>query len=97
MPKYHIVKLAVPYCLKSPSKHSPWFTHLFNFLQSQVLDRSSKADEYQNEDDFSSYLKDTIVLSVSNLHCLTVFSNKMSTNDCLTALKFSSYLQQLKL
>lgn len=31
------------------------------------------------------------------MHCLTVFNNKMTSNDCLTALKFSSYLQHLKL
>ena len=41
MPKFHIVKLAVPY-LKSPSKHAPWFITLFNYLQSKVLERIPK-------------------------------------------------------
>ena len=50
-----------------------------------------------HEDEFSLYLRDTLVRKVSNLHCLSIFSNKMSANDCLTTLKLSSYLQQTKL
>lgn len=49
-----------------------------------------------SEDEFSSYLKDTLVRGVSSLHLFTIFSNKMTANDCLSALKFSSYLQNLK-
>lgn len=96
MPKFHIVKLAVPQ-LKSPSKHAPWFITLYNFLQSKILERAPKSDENVNEDEFSIYLRDTLVHRVSKLNCLSIFSNKMTANDCLTMLKFSSYLQQTKL
>lgn len=50
-----------------------------------------------HEDEFSLYLSDTLVRNVSNLHCLSIFSNKLSANDCLTTLKLSSYLQKTKL
>lgn len=66
-------------------------------MQAQTLEKSIKMEETVVEDDFSSYLKDTIIKGVSTVHLFTVFSNKMSPNDCLTALKFSSYLQHLKL
>jgi hypothetical protein len=96
MPKFHIVKLAVPH-IKSSSKHASWFITLYNYLQSKVLERIPKSDENMNEDEFSLYLRDTLVRRASKLNCLSILSNKMSANDCLTMLKFSSYLQQTKL
>jgi hypothetical protein len=95
--KFHIVKLSHPYTVKAPSKHTSWFVNLFNYMQAQTLEKTVLPELAAADDEFSIYLRDTLVKDVSSVHCLSVFSNKMSANDCLTALKFTSYLQHLKI
>ena len=90
------MKLSHPYTLKSPGKHTNWFISLFNYLQAQTLGGSS-VDSNGSDNEFSNYLRDVLVRGVSSVHCLSVFSNKMTANDCLTALKFTGYLQHQKL
>ena len=95
--KFYIAKLSHPCTTKAPAKHTNWFVSLFNYLQAQTLEKSTVADNSSSDDEFSSYLKNSLVRGVSSIHCLNVFSNKMNANDCLTALKFTAYLQHLKL
>jgi hypothetical protein len=66
-------------------------------MQAEVLEKAIATETVASEDDFSSYLKDALVRSVSAVYCFSVFSNKMSANDCLTSLKFTTYFQHLKL
>ena len=65
-------------------------------MQAHTLEKNISAENTNTDDEFSTYLRDNLVKSASSVHCLSIFSNKMNANDCLTSLKFTSYLQHLK-
>lgn len=94
--KLHIVKFANPYSIKATGKHPQWFISLFNHFQSDALEKI-RVEEQTVEDEAITYIKECVIKGVNGIHCFSCFGNKMTANECLTTLKFSSYIQYAKL
>lgn len=101
--KINFIKLANPSVnnsLKGINKNNIWFINLLNMLQNSkeqdnfTADMDDLAPLSDNIDKFTMFLKETIFSNSSNFYSLISINNKMTSNECLTALLFGNHLKQ---
>ena len=90
-----ICKLANPSIknsLKGISKGNKWFIDMFNYLQHASLDKhnnlSSVWGKNVDEDPMVTFIKTILMEGVRDIYSFTSVSNKMTSNECLTALMY---------
>jgi hypothetical protein len=88
--KLNIIKLGNPSInssLKGVNKNNAWFVNLFNFLQGESV-INGQGEEFctGGRDEFTCYLKEVIFGGAFKLHGFISITNKMTSNECLTAL-----------
>lgn len=44
------------------------------------------------EDPFTDYIKSVVMQGAADIHCFTSLTNKLTSNECLTAFIFNNYL-----